>query len=286
MSGRFSNDGKVHSMSVEVPDCFFQVDFATDKAYKQINSRTYLGTLVEADTGGMNTCAQPKDEPKPTPKPEKPSETAPPTTKAPKPECPEDVSSRITNYSGFNFVKGTLRGANGESVSTNVKAKVTFTVAEGCRETLTLASYKAESKSDTKDAIAKQTYFDHQTKTVGPGEHTLTVDLPECIYQLDFVRGDVIKSFGPADSDNYYWDQGRLLSSTFGGEACPEPVTEVKEETVVRAQPKQQAKQPELAATGSDSISLTALGSALTVGGIALLVAARRFRNENAYWVD
>lgn len=39
---------------------------------------------------------------------------------------------------------------------------------------------------------------------------------PETFYQVDFVGGDVIERLGPADSDNFYSDQGRLVRFLHG----------------------------------------------------------------------
>ena len=41
-------------------------------------------------------------------------------------------------------------------------------------------------------------------------------------YQVDFVAGEPIEHLGPADSDNYYTDQGRLVRYLHGSSKEPE----------------------------------------------------------------
>ena len=56
-------------------------------------------------------------------------------------------------------------------------ASITFTVQEGCEETLTLAVY--EKPGPGFDPSATQTLLDSDSGTFGPGTYTLTVDLPD-----------------------------------------------------------------------------------------------------------
>jgi hypothetical protein len=55
-------------------------------------------------------------------------------------------------------------------------ASITFTVAEGCEETLSLAIY--EKPGPGFDPSATQTLLDSDSGTFGPGTYTLTVELP------------------------------------------------------------------------------------------------------------
>lgn len=59
----------------------------------------------------------------------------------------------------------------------NDTATVTFTVAEGCEKTITLASYVKRGPGF--DRSMDQNLFDATTDTFGPGTHTITVALPE-----------------------------------------------------------------------------------------------------------
>jgi hypothetical protein len=55
-------------------------------------------------------------------------------------------------------------------------ATVTFSVADGCEEELSLASYEKDGPGF--DRTELQTLFDGDTDTYGPGEHEVTVQLP------------------------------------------------------------------------------------------------------------
>jgi hypothetical protein len=103
-------------------------------------------------------------------------------------------------------------------VIANSQATVTFTVAAGCHDIqLSLVSYKAPSATFSRDTASQQTVFDSKTDNFSAGEHTWSVNLPDCFYQADFVYGTVIEHLGPANSNNFYSDQGRLITGSNGG---------------------------------------------------------------------
>ena len=56
-----------------------------------------------------------------------------------------------------------------------------------------------------------------KTQTSSTGTTSLSVNVPSCYYQIDFVYGTVIAQFGPAGTNNFYGRQGRLISSLNGG---------------------------------------------------------------------
>ena len=107
-----------------------------------------------------------------------------------------------------------LRGntAEGETV------QVSFTVAAGTApETLSLVSYTAPGSTFVASQAAQQQIFDVDTGTFGPGTYTLKVTIPYSYYQVDFVCGSVIDTFGPANSNIFYSAQNRLFSADNGG---------------------------------------------------------------------
>lgn len=67
------------------------------------------------------------------------------------------------------------------------------------------------------DTANQQTVFDTATATLAAGAHTLSVDVPNCFFQVDFVLGSPISTLGPAGSSNFYGAQGRLISAMNGG---------------------------------------------------------------------
>ena len=88
--------------------------------------------------------------------------------------CPGDIYD-VSDFD-FNVSGGT--------------ATVTFTVNDACSDVeLSLASYQMPEATFS----LPQTLFDSATGTFDPGQtHTLTVDVPDCFHQIDFVTGPVI----------------------------------------------------------------------------------------------
>jgi len=105
---------------------------------------------------------------------------------------------------------------------------VSFTVAAGCSNIkLSLVSYKAPGPAFDEKTADQQTVHDSKTVLLGAGNHTLTVAVPNCYYQVDFVYGDVIAKLGPAGSSNFY-SAGRLTKARNGGTgSCTPPPTVV-----------------------------------------------------------
>lgn len=80
-----------------------------------------------------------------------------------------------------------------------------FTIAAGCADLpLSLASYDNQGK-----------LVDSDTGSFGAGEHELTVDVPACGYEVDFVRGTVLPQLGTGA--NPYAKEGRLIDADDAG---------------------------------------------------------------------
>jgi hypothetical protein len=87
-------------------------------------------------------------------------------------------------------------------------ATATFTVVAGCIDIkVGIASYKA-ANGQPFPANLPQTLFDSKVGVFGPGQHTLTVNVPDCYAQTDLFTGDVIENLA---TNNFYG--GRLLDS-------------------------------------------------------------------------
>ena len=100
------------------------------------------------------------------------------------------------------------------------RAHVTFTVAAGCKDIkLTLVSYKAPGPTFDVNTADQQTVFDYKTQLFSAGTWEMDIAYPDCYYQVDFVYGERIEKFGPADSNNFYYRQGRNIRSFHGGTA-------------------------------------------------------------------
>jgi hypothetical protein len=119
---------------------------------------------------------------------------------------------------------GAVTDSNLTLNSSTHRANVTFTVAAGCKDIkLTLVSYKAPGPTFDVNTADKQVVFDYKTQLFSAGTWHLDIAYPDCYYQVDFVYGERIEKFGPADSNNFYYRQGRNIRSFHGGtKACTE----------------------------------------------------------------
>ena len=125
-----------------------------------------------------------------------------------------NVSFTVTSPDGTQTTVSNLRGhtQQGDTVTVN------FTVAAGAGPTtVSLVSYNAPGSSFDAHTASQQTIDVVASGTFGPGQHSLSVPLPDNYYQVDFVMGDAITQFGPAGSNMFFSAQGRLLSADNGG---------------------------------------------------------------------
>ncbi|MGA2500384.1 MAG: SdrD B-like domain-containing protein, partial [Tepidisphaeraceae bacterium] len=114
-----------------------------------------------------------------------------------------DGTTRLTTLSG-----GTHQG---DTVT------VYFTVGSAAA-TLSLVSYTAPGSTFDATVASKQNIFDVATGSFAAGSSgSLTVTIPSCYYQIDFVCGAAIDHFGPAGSNIFYSAQSRLFSADNGG---------------------------------------------------------------------
>ena len=81
---------------------------------------------------------------------------------------------------------------------------VNFTVKAGKTVELSLVSYKADAPFSNAENLQYQVLSDLDTGIFTAGKHCLTVCIPKCYFQLDFVGGKAIDPFGPAGSNILY----------------------------------------------------------------------------------
>lgn len=115
------------------------------------------------------------------------------------------------------YVYSDLRG----HVHQGDTVQVQFTVLSGHTDLLSLVSYTAPGASFDANTASQQQVYQAASGVFGPGYHTLTVVVPRCYFQVDFVCGSVIDHFGPAGSNIFYSAQGRLISADNGGYVPP-----------------------------------------------------------------
>lgn len=136
--------------------------------------------------------------------------------------------NQFANYvKDFNksIISGITYTINGTKTVTSLQGNLhendvvtaNFTVAAGKTATLSFVSYHNPLNVNNNDGLLKQDVFNYDTKTFGAGKHQLTVTLPDCYFQVDFVGGYVIDKFGPAGSNIMYTPQNRLIAAGLGG---------------------------------------------------------------------
>ena len=93
-------------------------------------------------------------------------------------------------------------------------ATINFTVRAGATVKLSLVSYKAPTPQWDPDLVEQQVRFDYKTATYSAGSHSITIKIPDCFYQVDFVVGDSIEHLTRA---NDYRVETGLLADKWGG---------------------------------------------------------------------
>ncbi len=99
--------------------------------------------------------------------------------------------------------------------------KAVFTVPYGETDEYTLVSYTAPQSYFDANRASDQKIFDTDTGTFSCGTYSLTVEVPNSNFQIDFVCGKAIDKFGPAGSNIFYTPQGRLISADNDGCNAP-----------------------------------------------------------------
>ncbi|HWY86722.1 MAG TPA: SdrD B-like domain-containing protein [Gemmataceae bacterium] len=139
------------------------------------------------------------------------------------PTCtPICVSYKVTTPSNCSQTVTDLGGntLQGDTVT------VTFTVPPGMNDQLTLVSYYAPGSSFSNSTANQQAIYQQATGIFTPGVHTLTVQIPNCFYQIDFVCGTAISqlepnqngnAYGPDSANILYHAEQRFISSDNGG---------------------------------------------------------------------
>ena len=123
-----------------------------------------------------------------------------------KPTCsPTNVSFLINHCTTVTDLRGNTQA--GDTV------QVTFTVSAGMTDQLSIVTYTAPEPAFAAATASEQEIFDQATGAFSPGTHTMTVQIPDGYYQIDFVCGPAIDHLGPAGSNIFYSAEGRLLGA-------------------------------------------------------------------------
>ena len=104
------------------------------------------------------------------------------------------------------------------------RATAHFTLPANCKgQVVSLVSYTAPNGTDHKP-FAEQKLFKATTRTFNvSGDRNMSVEVPDCFFQVDLARGQPIQSFAGGVTYN---SQGRLLTASGGGsKSCDQPAT-------------------------------------------------------------
>jgi hypothetical protein len=115
-------------------------------------------------------------------------------------------------------VNGTTVSQLAGNVKSGSKVQVSFTVAGSTSTRFSLVSYTAPAAAFSYGKASEDRVYKSDSRVLNAGgSYTLTVTVPDCYFQVDFVKGCVIEKFGPSTTNNYYGRQGRLIASANGG---------------------------------------------------------------------
>lgn len=106
--------------------------------------------------------------------------------------------------------------ANASIVEKGGKAVAEFKVPQKCNDnkhTVSLVVYKLND-GNWEHKVNNQFIYASKTVTVGTGQHTVSVNLPNCGYQADLVKGQPVNIASGAN-------QGHILAAKVGGNAVP-----------------------------------------------------------------
>ncbi len=147
-------------------------------------------------------------------------------------------------------------------VGNRVYIKVVVKGGKNCEKAVTLESWKAPNGTDGKP-YKQQTLYRFKTLTgLKPGEYRVSVQLPNCFYQVDLIHGT--KTMGASSDADIKFDADRVIGSVHGGNQACVNVPDTPDEPEV----------PEIPATpttplaSTTTTSLTKTGPGAIVAGI------------------
>jgi SdrD B-like domain len=133
-----------------------------------------------------------------------------------------NVCFKVTG-GGTTTTVSDLRGNTDQGDSVTVT--FTYTGTE-VNHPFTLVSYTAPGPAFDATTASQQAIYQQMTVYANHGgTYSITVGIPNCYYQVDFVCGFAIDHLGPANSNIFYSAQQRLVSADNGGTCANLPVT-------------------------------------------------------------
>jgi LPXTG-motif cell wall-anchored protein len=144
---------------------------------------------------------------------------------------------------------------------------------KNCAKVVTLEAWKAPNATDGRP-FKEQVLFRHITRTLDAGSHLLSVQLPNCYYQVDLIHGS--KTMGA--NGEIKFDSARMIGSVHGGnKVCTVTTPDTPDEPEVPETPVTPVTPPTTTITTTTSSSVTTLpktGAGSIVAGIFGSVSA------------
>lgn len=223
-----------HQLTVSIPDCNFQVDFVTGPSLGE-QPPFYGDRLIDADNGGQKECSgipstngeqvdgddnnNGGDRETPVNESNDEDKNAPENEPTQESEQPEPNTPQLNHASLRHCVNNIIYIVNGrrseqlrDHVNQGETVAVSFSIRNYCKVVqLSLASYTAPEPYWNPETAHKQEVVEEDTGFFRPGNHQLTVDVPPCFFQVDFVLGPAIGDGPPfygdrlIDADNSGW---------------------------------------------------------------------------------
>lgn len=157
------------------------------------------------------------------------------------------VATGTKNTAGNADSRFVLNGDGTVSAEFEVKGDA------NCKQDVLLASWQAPD-GDKGRPYDQQKLYKYVTGNFGAGKHTLTVQLPDCYYQVDLVRGTV----PTGQNGSPLYEKGRMMGSLHGGtkkcEETKKPETPTTPVTQQPATPQVAAAATTLPSTGAGSV--------------------------------
>ena len=133
-------------------------------------------------------------------------------------------------------INGIVKPGLNNYVHQGDQVKVFFTVSGSQDTYFTLVSYKAPDSTFNPSTAKYQEIFDVDSKIVSCGQSvdSLTVMVPNCYFQIDFVKGCAIQKFDEP-TNKFYSPQERLYEGDNGGtQSCCQLAINLGPDTTVR----------------------------------------------------
>ncbi len=159
--------------------------------------------------------------------------------------------------------------AHGVVTVSGLTATAKFTIPNSCgAQQVSFVSYKAPSANG--QPLSQQVVFHSTTQTLNPGTYQMQIQIPDCFYQVDLVRGTVITQF----NGSTYHGENRWLAGKNAG-------TKVCESTSATTPPVTPTNTTPSVLPASTTLPNTGPGNALLVGLAATTFAGLLHYNRS-----